>query len=126
MFANLAAINALYLYNNYTFSASVENQVTIASAFQLILVYLPLVLIIVLWVLLGVTGCSKKARRNLRKINQHISLFKPRAAEEKDEAINVADTEVPFDQDHLPHRMIYESADDQDEDRNSEKTTQVK
>ena len=60
MFANLAVINALYLYNVYTLSVSVENQVTIASAFQLILIYLPLVLITALWVLFVVTGCSKE------------------------------------------------------------------
>ena len=90
MFANLAVINALYLYNVYTLSVSVENQVTIASAFQLILIYLPLVSIIALWVLFVVTGCSKKV------------------------------------QEHLPHRMFDNSADDQDEHCDSEKTTQEK
>ena len=126
MFANLAVINALYLYNDYIFSASVENQVTIASAFQLILIYLTLVSITALWALFIVTGCSKKARYNLRKINRHIPLFKLRADEENEEAINAAGTEVPFDQDHLPHRMFDESADDQGEDHDSEMTTQEK
>ena len=123
MFANLAVINALYLYN---FSASVKNRVTVAPVFQLILIYLPLVLITVQWVLLGVTGCSKKARHNLRKINQHIPLFKLRADDGKEEAINESGIDVPFDQDHLPHRMFDKSADDQGEDRDSEKTTQEK
>ena len=124
MFANLAVINALHLYNDYNSSASVKTQVIIASAFQLILIYLPLILITVLWVLFGVTGCSKKARHNLRKINQHIPLFKPRADEE--EAIDGADTEIPFDQDHLPHRMFDESANAQDENYNGEMNTQEK
>ena len=124
MFANLAVINALYLYNDYNSSASVKTKVSIASTFQLILIYLPLILITVLWVLFGVTGCSKKARHNLRKINQHIPLFKLRADEE--EAIDGADTQIPFDQDHLPHRMFDESANAQDENYNGEMNTQEK
>ena len=122
MFANLAVVNALYLYNDYNSSASRETKTIIASSFQLIFIYLPLIFITVLWVLFGVTGCSKQARRNLQKINQHVPLFKPRADEE--EAISEACTETPFDQDHLPHRMFDENADDQIENHHNENTTQ--
>ena len=126
MFANLAVINALHLYNDYSSSISVETETIVASIFQLILIYLPLVLITVLWVLFGVTGCSKKARHDLRKVNKHIPLFKLRADEVEEEESNDA-TEIPFDQDHLPHRMFEESANDQDENHShTEKTTREK
>ena len=71
------------------------------SSFQL---YLPLIFTTVLWVLFRVSGCSKKAHQNLRKLNQHSHPFKLRADEK--EAINEAGTETPFDQDHLPHHMF--------------------
>lgn len=120
IFTNLAIINALYLYNDF----SNYPQANVASVFQLVLVYLPLILVTVLWALFGITGCSKKARYNLRKVNQHIPLYKIGADEEIEmKAIDEARTGTPFDQDHLPHRMFKDGDSDQDEDRDTENTT---
>ena len=113
MFADLAVVNGLSLLNDYGSSPSVGNRATIASVFQLILIYLPLVFIMILWVMFGVTGCSKKARITLRKVNKHVPLFKETAEEMEEAANNVAET--PFDQEHLPHRMFEVSVDGQEE-----------
>ena len=116
IFGNLAFVNGLSLYGVYNSPSSAGNQTLLLSIFQLILIYLPLFLIITLWALYGVTGCSKKARHHLRILNKHLPLFK-----ESGESNDVEDegndrvAETPFDEDHLPHRMF-----DDDEEHDTE------
>ena len=107
MYTNLAIVNALSLLHHYWTSSPTNAQSIIlhnARIFQLILAYLPLLYIVVMWVLFGLTHCSKKIRRRLRKVNKLVPLFKS-SPHEVEEELNSAEI-IPFDEATLPYRMF--------------------
>ena len=107
MYTNLAIVNALSLLNHYWTSSPTNAQSIIlhnARIFQLILAYLPLLYIVVMWVLFGLTHCSKKIRRRLRKLNKLVPLFKS-SPHEVEEEVNSAEI-IPFDEATLPYRIF--------------------
>ena len=107
MFANLAIVNALSIYNFYwvNYSSEITN-LTVSLAFQTILIYLPILYLLVMCFFLILTGYSKKARHCLHKLNNHVPLFEE-AAEKMEESFTHSQTEsVPFDEEHLPYRMF--------------------
>ena len=107
MFANLAIVNALSIYNFYwtNYSSNITD-LTVSLAFQTILIYLPILYLLVMCFLLILTGYSKKARHCLRKLNDRIPLFEE-SAEEMEESLAHSCTEsIPFDEEHLPYRMF--------------------
>ena len=107
MFANLAIVNALSIYNFYwvNYSSSTTN-LTVSLALQVILIYLPILYLLVMCFFLILTGYSKKVRRCLRKLNDHVPLFE-QSAQELEESLTHSRTEsVPFDEEHLPYRMF--------------------
>ena len=107
MFANLAVVNALSIYNFYwvNYSSNTTN-LTVSLAFQVILIYLPILYLLVMCFFLILTGYSKKARRCFRKLNNHVPLFEE-SAEDLEESLTHSRTEsVPFDEEHLPYRMF--------------------
>ena len=122
MFGNLAFVNGLSLYGVYSLPSSLRNETVMLSIFQLLLIYLPLLLIIALWVLYGLTGYSKKARYHLRTLNKHLPLFKE-TVESKEDEPNIPTAETPFDEDHLPYRMFDDNVDDQEYNENPARTT---
>ena len=117
MFGNLAFVNGLSLYSVYSSPSSLRNETVMLSIFQLLLIYLPLLLIIALWVLYGLTGYSKTARYHLRALNKHLPLFKE-TVESKEDEPNIPMAETPFDEDHLPYRMFDDNIDDQEHNEN--------
>ena len=107
MFANLAVVNALSIYNFYwtNYSSNITD-LTVSLAFQTILIYLPILYLLVMCFLLILTGCSKKARHCLHKLNDCVPLFEE-SAEEMEESLAHSGTEsIPFDEEHLPYRMF--------------------
>ena len=107
MYTNLAIVNGLSLLTYYWVNSptnSYSKIVNIIMTVQLILVYLPLIYIVVMWFIFGLTHCSKKVRRCLRKINRHIPFFKP-SPQEIEEELDSAET-IPFDEASLPYRMF--------------------
>ena len=109
MYANLAVVNGLNLFNiHWVKNPTNFNHpiVSVNMAIQVILIHLPLVYVVVMWILLGLTACSKKVRQRFRQINEHIPLFKP----SPEELRNFTDTEnVPFDESMLPYRIFDDS-----------------
>ena len=109
MFANLAIVNALSLYNIYWVNySSNHTYLTVSLVSQMILIYLPIIYLLVMCFLLTLTGYSKKARHRhcLRKLNHHIPLFEE-TAEDMEESLSHSRTEsIPFDEEHLPYRMF--------------------
>ena len=109
MYANFAIVNGLNVFNIYWVNNPTNSNHPVVSAImaiQVILIYLPLTYFFVMWFLLGLTACSKKARRLFRKINDFIPLFKP-SPEEMDDITNVEN--IAFDENTLPHRMFDDS-----------------
>ena len=110
MYTNLAIVNALSLLN-YSWINSPTNAQSIilhnTRIFQLILAYLPLMYVVVMWLLFGLTHCSKKLRRRLRKINEYVPLFKP-SPQDIEEELNSVEN-IPFDEATLPYRMFNNS-----------------
>ena len=113
MYTNLAIVNGLSLFNYYWVSNPTNSNfeiVHITKIVQLILIYLPLMYVVVMWLLFGLTHCSKKVRWCLRKANRCIPLFKL-SPQEIQEELNSGET-IPFDETHLPYR-IFDHSDDQ-------------
>ena len=116
MYTNLAIVNGLSLFNYYWVNNPTDSNfeiVHITKTVQLTLIFLPLVYIFLMWLLFGLTHCSKKARRCLRKINRHVPLFKL-SPQEIQEELNSNET-VPFDETCLPYRMFNDSSDHDDQ-----------
>ena len=115
MLANLAIVNGLSLFNYYwvNYSSAGGKEVITALAVQLILVYLPILYIVIMCVLFLATSYSRRARRYLHKVNAYVPLFKD--DEENMELLNNAE-DVPFDDDHLPHRMFEDESTDHGEE----------
>ena len=116
MYTNLAIVNGLSLFNYYWVNNPMNSKfeiVHITKTVQLILIYLPLMYIVVMWFLFGLTHCSKKVRRCLRKVNKHIPLFKP-SPQEIEEELNSAET-IPFDETCLPYRIFDDNGDHKDQ-----------
>lgn len=107
MFANLAIVNALSIYNFYwTNYSSNTTDLTVSLAFQTILIYLPILYLVVMCFFLILTAYSKKARRCLHKLNDRVPLFEE-SAEEMEESFTYSRAEsIPFDEEHLPYRMF--------------------
>ena len=107
MFANLAIVNTLSIYNFYwvTYSSDTRN-LTVPLAFQIILIYLPIVYLLVLIFFLTLTGYSKKARHSLRKLNEYVPLFEATAQDMEEPFTHYRTESIPFDEDHLPYRMF--------------------
>ena len=108
MYTNLAIVNGLSLFNYYWVNNPTNSHSMIVHntrIFQLILAYLPLMYVIVMWLLLGLTHCSRKVRRCLRKVNKHVSLFQP-SPQEIEEELNSVETMISFDEASLPYRMF--------------------
>ena len=107
MYANLAIVSGMTLFNYYWVNNPTNSNpmiVNIVMVVQLILIYLPLVFVATMWILFGLTGWSKKVRRCFRRINRHIPLFKLSPVEVEEE-LNSAET-VPFDESYLPYRIF--------------------
>ena len=119
MFGNLAFVSGLSLYSVYSLPSSLRYETVIHVVY--LSIFLPLLLIIALWVLYGLTGYSKKAHYHLRTLNKHLPLFKEKV-ELKDEP-NIPTAETPFDEDHLPYRMFDDNVDDQEYNENPARTT---
>ena len=116
LYTNLAIVNGLSLFNYYWVNnPTVSNFeiVHITKAVQLTLIFLPLVYIFLMWLLFGLTLCSMKTRRCLRKINRYIPLFKL-SPQEIQEELNSGET-IPFDEMCLPYRMFNDSSDHEDQ-----------
>ena len=114
MLSNLAIVNGLSLFNYYwvNYSSAGDKEVIAALAVQLFLIYLPIFYIVTMCTLFMATSCSRRARRLLYKVNVYIPLF--REEDEDLELYNNAEN-VPFDDDHLPHRMFENEETDGDE-----------
>lgn len=114
MLSNLAIVNGLSLFNYYwvNYSSAGDKEVIAALAVQLFLIYLPIFYIIIMCSLFVATSVSRRARRVLYKVNMYVPLFK----EDDDdmELYNNAEN-VPFDDEHLPHRMFDDVDVDDDE-----------
>ena len=113
MLTNLAIVNGLSLFNYYwvNYSSAGDKEVIAALAVQLVLIYLPIFYIVAMCCLFVATHLSKRARRLLRKFNLYVPLF---SKEDEDmELFNNAEN-VPFDDQHLPHRMFEEEITDHD------------
>ena len=114
MLSNLAIVNGLSLFNYYwvNYSSAGDKEVIAALAVQLFLIYLPIFYIVIMCSLFVATGCSRRARRFLYKVNKYVPLFRE---EDGDlELYNNAEN-VPFDDEHLPHRMFVDEDMDGDE-----------
>ena len=114
MLSNLAIVNGLSLFNYYwvNYSTAGDKEVIVALAVQLVLIYLPILYIVTMCSLLVVTNCSRRGRQLLYKVNMYVPLFK-----EDDEDMELYNNteDVPFDDDHLPHRMFENEDTDGDE-----------
>ena len=114
MLSNLAIVNGLSLFNYYwvNYSTAGDKEVIVALAVQLVLIYLPILYIVTMCSLLVVTNCSRRGRQLLYKVNMYVPLFK-----EDDEDMELYNNteDVPFDGDHLPHRMFENEDTDGDE-----------
>ena len=115
MFCNLAIVNGLSLFNYYwvNYSSAGDKEVIVALTVQLILVYIPIVYIVTMCTLLLLTSCSRRARRFLYRVNRYVPLFKD---EGNDMELHDNAENVPFDDDHLPHRMFDDEHVDEGED----------
>ena len=105
MLSNLAIVNGLSLFNYYwvNYSSSGDKEVVVALVVQVILAYLPILYIVVMCILFAATSYSRKARIYFFKVNAYVPLFKV----ENEDLELVANAEnVPFDDEHLPHRMF--------------------
>ena len=112
MHTNLAIGNGLSLFNDYWVNNPIDSNfeiVHITKTVQLTLIFLPLVYIFLMWFLFGLTHCSKKACRCLRKLNRHVSLFKL-SPQEILEELN-SNESVSFYETCLPYRMFNNSSD---------------
>ena len=109
MFANLALVNGLNLFGDHTSSSFSRQNAIIASVFQLILIYIPIILTASLWILFGVTRCNRKARHKLHRLNKFLHLFNESSDSQEFESEANNTIETQFDEDHLPHRMFEES-----------------
>ena len=117
IYVNLATVNALsllkyYWVNNPTNSNS--GTATTIMVIQVILIYLPLVYIVVMWTLLGLTRCSKQARHRFRNINKYVPLYKLSNAEIEEELNNAKAEDRPFDERTLPYRLFDNSESDKE------------
>ena len=114
MLSNLAIVNGLSLFNYYwvNYSSAGDKEVIAALVIQLFLIYLPIFYIIIMCSLFIATSYSRRARRLLYKVNMCVPLFR----EDGDdmELYNTAE-DVPFDDEHLPHRMFEDADMDGDE-----------
>ena len=117
MLSNLAIVNGLSLFNYYwvNYSSAGDKEVIVALAVQLFLIYLPIIYIVVMCTLFTVSRCSRRARRYLYNVNMYVPLFK---VEDQDMELLYNADNVPFDDDHLPHRMFEnDQVDEGEEDR---------
>lgn len=114
MLSNLAIVNGLSLFNYYwvNYSSAGDKEVIAALAVQLFLIYLPIFYIVIMCSLFVATGCSRRARQLLYKVNVYVPLF--RKVDGDLELYNNAEN-VPFDDEHLPHRMFEDENTDGDE-----------
>ena len=78
MLSNLAIVNGLSLFNYYwvNYSSAGDKEVIAALAVQLFLIYLPMFYIVIMCSIFVATGCSRKPRRVLYKVNKYVSLFR--------------------------------------------------
>ena len=114
MLSNLAIVNGLSLFNYYwvNYSSASDKEVIVALAVQLFLIYLPIFYVVIMCGLFVATSCSRRARRFLYKVNMYVPLFR-----EDDDDMELYDNveNVPFDDEHLPHRMFEDEDTDGDE-----------
>ena len=114
VYANLAIVNGLSLFNYYWVNYSSDTtELTVSLVSQLIFIFLPIIYLIVMFSLSTLTGCSRKVRRFLLKTNSYIPLFEETQDIEleesliQNEAINSSRTSsIPFDEEHLPYRLF--------------------
>ena len=114
IYTNLAIVNALSLFHYYWASNPTNSNfeiVHITKTIQLILIYLPLVYIVIMWLLFGLTHCSKRVRRCLRKVNRCVPLFHL-SPQEIQEELQFGEN-IPFDETHLPYRIFDDNEDQQ-------------
>ena len=113
MYTNLAIVNGLILFNYYLVSNPTNFMleiVHVTKTIQLILIYLPLMYVVVMWLLFGLTRWSKRVRRCLKKVNRYVPIFKL-SPQEIQEELRSSET-IPFDEAYLPYR-IFEDNEDQ-------------
>ena len=129
VYANLAIVNGLSLFNYYwvTYSSDYSNLV-VSLVFQLLLIFLPIIYLVVMCSLFNLTGCSRKARHSLHNINyQYVPLFEEATEDvELEESVSPSEglinhsrlltgSMLPFDEQHLPYRLF--------DDKSERKTT---
>ena len=122
MYANLAIVNGLSLFNYYWVNySSDQSDLMVSLVFQLILIFIPIVYIVAMCFLFNLTGCSRKARHSLHKINyRYVPLF-DETTEDMELVDSLSPSErlinhsrsftgsvPPFDEDHLPYRLFEE------------------
>ena len=126
LYANLAIVNGLSLFNYYWVNYSSETtDLTVSLVFQLILIYLPIVYLLIMCLLFNLTGCSRKIRHTFHKINNYVPLFEeiPEDVELEEsfirnETINSSLTgSIPFDEEHLPYRLFEDHDHAKDDDK---------
>ena len=106
IFADLAVINGLSLYNYYwsQYASTHPINLTTAASFQVLLIYIPMLYVAVV-ILLKLACKWKRVRYKLRNLNQFIPLFE--GHEDYVEFKNmVDDSSQSFSPNHFPARLI--------------------
>ena len=102
MFANLAVINGISLYDYFLSLSSHRHNSTldIFSSIQVALIFLPLIYMVIFLTLKFAARYNSRVRNKLRSANRYIPLL-----DGKEEDENIGDENV-FDEDHLPARLF--------------------
>ncbi len=100
IFADLAVINGISLYNFYwsQYQSTHEQNLVVAASIQVVLIYIPILYVITI-ISLKVASKFKRLRVKLRRLNQYIPLFS------EEEYMELHDEDL-FDEDHLPARLF--------------------
>ena len=109
IFANLAVINGLSLYDYYwsQYASTQKINLDVASSFQVLLIYIPILYMAVI-ITLKVACRWKRARYRLQKLNEYVPLFEGEedySKLENEDGDGDCSTQ-PFNEAHFPARLF--------------------